>query len=55
MCDLPLQGGRRAAEGCLVVQCARCGHGGHVAHIRAWWRHPKVTGCPKGCDCKCIY
>ncbi|KAG5500259.1 hypothetical protein JIQ42_04594 [Leishmania sp. Namibia] len=42
-------------EGCLVVQCARCGHGGHVEHISSWWNDPTVRCCPKGCDCRCIY
>ncbi|KAG5477587.1 hypothetical protein CUR178_05292 [Leishmania enriettii] len=42
-------------EGCLVMQCARCGHGGHVEHISSWWNDPTVRCCPKGCDCRCIY
>ncbi|TPP40794.1 hypothetical protein CGC21_8960 [Leishmania donovani] len=42
-------------EGCLVVQCARCGHGGHVEHISSWWNDPTVRCCPKGCDCRCVY
>ncbi|CCW70978.1 unnamed protein product [Phytomonas sp. Hart1] len=52
--DMKPRGGP-SVEGCLVVQCARCGHGGHVEHIQAFWRNPKVNCCPKGCDCKCIY
>nr|CAJ2474833.1 unnamed protein product [Leishmania braziliensis] len=43
------------AEGCLIVQCARCGHGGHVEHISSWWNDPTVRCCPKGCDCRCVY
>lgn len=45
----------RRVEGCLVVQCARCGHGGHVEHISSWWNDPTVRCCPKGCDCRCTY
>lgn len=45
----------RQREGCLVVQCARCGHGGHVQHIISWWTDPMVQGCPKGCACNCMY
>ncbi|KPA79683.1 hypothetical protein ABB37_05460 [Leptomonas pyrrhocoris] len=45
----------RRAEGCLVVQCARCGHGGHVEHMSSWWNDPTVHCCPKGCDCICEY
>lgn len=45
----------RGAEGCLVVQCARCGHGGHVEHMSSWWNDPTVHCCPKGCDCICEY
>jgi hypothetical protein len=45
----------RCAEGCLVVQCARCGHGGHVEHMSSWWNDPTVHCCPKGCDCICEY
>ncbi|KAK7194543.1 hypothetical protein NESM_000371600 [Novymonas esmeraldas] len=45
----------RQAEGCLVVQCARCGHGGHVEHISNWWSDPTVRCCPKGCVCRCVY
>lgn len=43
------------SEGCLVVQCIRCGHGGHVEHITSWWADPSVRGCPSGCDCMCTY
>ncbi|KEG09383.1 hypothetical protein DQ04_05311020 [Trypanosoma grayi] len=42
-------------DGCLTVQCARCGHGGHLAHIIAWWDDESVRCCPKGCNCLCIY
>ncbi|KAF5224602.1 hypothetical protein ECC02_002241 [Trypanosoma cruzi] len=42
-------------DGCIIVQCVRCGHGGHVAHILAWWNDKNVRCCPKGCDCLCIY
>ncbi|RNF23309.1 uncharacterized protein Tco025E_02836 [Trypanosoma conorhini] len=42
-------------EGCIVVQCAYCGHGGHVAHIIAWWEDKNVSCCPMGCDCRCVY
>ncbi|EKF31100.1 hypothetical protein MOQ_005070 [Trypanosoma cruzi marinkellei] len=42
-------------DGCIIVQCVRCGHGGHVAHILAWWNDKNVRCCPMGCDCLCIY
>lgn len=44
-------------EGCLVVQCTRCGHGGHVDHILDWWRESSSSTrcCPMGCRCICTY
>ncbi|ORC89636.1 uncharacterized protein TM35_000111700 [Trypanosoma theileri] len=49
----PLSSGNE--DGCLTLQCARCGHGGHVDHILAWWDDCNVRCCPMGCDCLCIY
>lgn len=42
-------------DGCLILQCVRCGHGGHLGHINDWWGDKRVTSCPKGCGCFCIY
>ncbi|KAG8345205.1 hypothetical protein TRVL_03969 [Trypanosoma vivax] len=39
----------------IVVQCLRCGHGGHLAHMMAWWKEKTMGCCPKGCKCTCIY
>ena len=31
--------------------CMTCGHGGHAAHLRAWFEVETV--CPTGCGCWC--
>ncbi|KAH9599565.1 hypothetical protein LSM04_006366 [Trypanosoma melophagium] len=51
--DSPLSCGNE--DGCITLQCSRCGHGGHVDHILAWWDDSNVRCCPMGCDCLCIY
>nr|CCD11905.1 unnamed protein product [Trypanosoma congolense IL3000] len=42
-------------DGCLILNCIYCGHGGHLAHIIAWWSIHGVLHCPKGCNCACVY
>lgn len=32
--------------------CIVCGHGGHAAHMEAWFKHESV--CPSGCGCLCL-
>eukprot|EP00961_Rhodomonas_salina_P208990 2820449-Rhodomonas_salina.1 len=36
----------------LAATCAKCGHGGHVAHLRTWFA--KYSKCPTGCGCQCF-
>lgn len=43
------------SRGTLVVRCFRCGHGGHLEHVIAWWKEGSVARCPMGCDCECVY
>ncbi|DAZ97190.1 TPA: hypothetical protein N0F65_003821 [Lagenidium giganteum] len=31
--------------------CMTCGHGGHVTHLREWFKHENA--CPTGCGCWC--
>lgn len=35
----------------LVALCQQCGHGGHTAHLHAWFKDN--IACPAGCGCKC--
>jgi hypothetical protein len=35
----------------LVTCCIKCGHGGHVQHLRAWFA--KNRECPTACGCLC--
>lgn len=42
-------------KGSLILQCTRCGHGGHVDHVFNWWKHSPVQQCPQGCGCHCSY
>ncbi|XP_060605076.1 GATOR complex protein WDR59-like isoform X4 [Ruditapes philippinarum] len=32
--------------------CLNCGHGGHAAHMKEWFRQEEV--CPTGCGCFCL-
>ncbi|XP_053401808.1 GATOR complex protein WDR59-like isoform X3 [Mercenaria mercenaria] len=32
--------------------CLNCGHGGHAAHMKEWFRQEEV--CPTGCGCQCL-
>jgi len=36
----------------LVAACAKCSHGGHVAHVKAWFAANKE--CATGCGCVCM-
>lgn len=36
----------------LSVFCPKCGHGGHQAHIAAWFE--EESGCALGCGCLCM-
>lgn len=31
--------------------CLKCGHGGHLSHVRDWFSKNEL--CPSGCGCKC--
>lgn len=42
-------------KGSLILQCTRCGHGGHVDHVSNWWKYSPVQQCPQGCGCHCSY
>lgn len=44
-------------SGEFIVQCVRCGHGGHLQHMLEWVASPlsRGLGCPAGCDCNCAY
>ncbi|CUG06010.1 Hypothetical protein, putative [Bodo saltans] len=44
-------------SGEFVIQCVRCGHGGHLQHMLEWAASPlsRGLGCPAGCDCNCAY
>ncbi|CBH09837.1 hypothetical protein, conserved [Trypanosoma brucei gambiense DAL972] len=42
-------------NGCLILRCIYCGHGGHMSHIMAWWNDQSVHRCPRGCNCVCVY
>ena len=44
VCQLPVRG--------LASACEKCLHGGHLSHLRAWFRDGAAT-CPTGCGCKC--
>lgn len=35
------------------VWCRRCGHGGHLDHMREWFEEEKNEFCPTGCNCQC--
>uniref|UniRef100_A0A7E4UQD9 RWD domain-containing protein n=1 Tax=Panagrellus redivivus TaxID=6233 RepID=A0A7E4UQD9_PANRE len=37
----------------LLLTCPRCSHGGHVDHIRRWFR--EQSACPLGCGCICPF
>ena len=36
----------------LACVCLKCGHGGHLSHMRQWY--DSDSGCPLGCKCKCF-
>jgi len=44
ICHLPVRG--------LTMICVKCGHGGHVVHLKQWFSKHSV--CATGCKCKCI-
>jgi Zinc-ribbon, C4HC2 type len=35
-----------------TVCLPRCGHGGHMSHLKAWFLKHKE--CPTGCGCQCV-
>jgi len=35
----------------VVTTCVKCGHGGHLPHLRLWFA--KYSKCPSGCNCPC--
>ncbi|XP_046842250.1 GATOR complex protein WDR24-like [Xenia sp. Carnegie-2017] len=37
----------------LFAWCQGCGHGGHILHIKEWFK--KYRSCPKGCGHNCEY
>ena len=37
----------------LLAWCQGCGHGGHLRHIKDWFK--KYRNCPTGCGHKCEY
>ena len=39
-----------AVRGTVSV-CAKCGHGGHFAHMQTWFARSNV--CASGCGCRC--
>lgn len=51
------QGGRVVCGLCrltvkgVAVICPKCGHGGHLEHMRAWYS--LNARCPTGCECNC--
>jgi hypothetical protein len=44
LCRLPCRG--------VAAVCLGCGHGGHAAHLAAWFRTHAI--CPSGCGCPCL-
>ena len=44
VCELAVRGS--------VSVCAKCGHGGHFAHMQTWFQKSAV--CASGCGCRCI-
>ncbi|KAI9206450.1 uncharacterized protein BJ171DRAFT_497872 [Polychytrium aggregatum] len=44
ICQLPCPKG-------LTTFCMVCGHGGHIDHLRGWFR--QSSDCPTGCGCRC--
>ncbi|KAJ3205825.1 hypothetical protein HDU67_008623 [Dinochytrium kinnereticum] len=46
ICNLPCKS--------LVTCCMECGHGGHVAHMRAWFSKAENKTCPAACGCHCL-
>jgi hypothetical protein len=62
VCRQSLGRGRRdepeaRLSGEFIVQCVRCGHGGHLQHMLEWAASPlsRGLGCPAGCECNCAY
>jgi len=45
VCQIPVKG--------LFVWCQGCGHGGHLIHMKEWYK--LNTHCPTGCGHKCEY
>jgi WD repeat-containing protein 59 len=37
----------------LCIQCFICGHGGHIVHLKDWFR--KSQQCASGCGCLCVF
>ena len=37
----------------LLAWCQGCGHGGHLRHIKDWFK--KDRSCPTGCGHNCEY
>jgi hypothetical protein len=37
----------------MLTLCERCGHGGHLSHIMAWFQ--TQSHCPSGCGCQCVF
>lgn len=35
-----------------AIVCPKCGHGGHVDHLEAWFSSD-ASECPSGCGCDC--
>ena len=44
ICELPVKG--------LYVWCQGCGHGGHMEHMRSWFKGN--VDCPAGCGHRCL-
>jgi len=34
------------------TMCPRCGHGGHLEHLKLWFAVENT--CPSGCGCSCM-
>lgn len=45
ICRLPIRG--------LCLICLKCSHGGHLDHMREWFK--KYNYCPSGCKCLCEF
>lgn len=39
----------------IYVLCIKCGHGGHIDHIKDWFFNEKYLLCPSCGICQCFY